>query len=101
MERPCGCSVRSTPSCSRTRRKEHLVEPKHYKRVSRPQGWISPVVLRGASIIGVWFPTTSGKTTTLGVELFGRVTPAIREALEREAAEMSGFLGQRCTPRFV
>jgi winged helix DNA-binding protein len=80
--------------------KEHLVEPKHYKRVYRPQGWISPVVLRGASIIGVWFPTTSGKTTTLRVELFGRMTPAIGEALVREAEAMGRFLGGRCAVRF-
>jgi hypothetical protein len=80
--------------------KEHLVEPKHYKRVYRPPGWISPVVLRGASIIGVWFPTTSGKTTTLRVEPFGRVTPAIREALDREAEAMGRFLGGCCAVRF-
>jgi winged helix DNA-binding protein len=70
------------------------------QRVYRPQGWISPVVLRGASIIGVWFPTTSGKTTTLRVELFGRVTPAIGEALVREAEAMGRFLGGRCAVRF-
>lgn len=81
--------------------KEHLVEPRHYKRVYRPQGWISPVVLRGASIVGVWFPKTSGKTTTLSVELFARPTPAMRKAIEREAGAMAAFLGQPCVARFA
>jgi uncharacterized protein YcaQ len=80
--------------------KEHLVDARFYKRVYRPQGWISPVVLRGGTIIGVWFPETAGKTTTLGVELFGRATPAIRRAIERDAEQMSTFLGLSCTARF-
>ena len=81
--------------------KEHLVEPKHYKRVYRPQGWISPVVLRGGAIVGVWFPSTTAKRLTLGVELFGRVSPAVREGVEREAEAMGRFLGVRCDARFA
>ena len=81
--------------------KEHLVEPTHYTRVYRPQGWISPVVLRGGSIVGVWFPTTSSGTTTLRVELFGRATPAMRKTIEREADALGMFLGQRCVARFA
>jgi len=37
---------------------------------------------------------------TLGVELFGRVTPAIREGVEREAEAMGRFRGVRCDARF-
>ena len=81
--------------------KEHLVDARFYKRVYRPQGWISPVVLRGGTIIGVWFPKSVGKTTTLAVELFGRATPAVRRAIEREADAMSAFLGTTCSPRFA
>jgi uncharacterized protein YcaQ len=80
--------------------KEHLVATKDYKRVYRPQGWISPVVLRGGTIAGVWFPRTLGQRMTLDVELFGRVTPALRLGIEREAAAMSRFLGVRCEPTF-
>src|SRR5262249_4851450 len=58
--------------------KEHLVDPRFYKRVYRPQGWISPVVLRGATIVGVWFPESLGATTLLRVEFFGRPTAAVR-----------------------
>jgi hypothetical protein len=80
--------------------KEHLVDARFYKRVYRPQGWISPVVLRGGTVIGVWFPESTGKKTTLGVELFGRATPSVRRAIEREAEQMSTFLGTACSPRF-
>lgn len=80
--------------------KEHLVDARFYKRVYRPQGWISPVVLRGGTIIGVWFPQTSGKKTTLVVELFGRGTPEVRRAIEREAEALGMFLGVGCSPRF-
>jgi hypothetical protein len=81
--------------------KEHLVDAKHYKRVYRPQGWISPVVLRGGTIVGVWFPKTSARTTTIAVELFGRATAGLRRAIEHEAAELGEFLGSRCTCRFA
>ena len=80
--------------------KEHLVAPKDYKRVYRAQGWISAVVLRGGTIVGVWFSRTSARAVTLDVELFGRVTPAIRQGIEREADAMGRFLGIRCEPRF-
>jgi hypothetical protein len=81
--------------------KEHLVGATHFARVYRPQGWISPVVLCGGSIAGVWFPKTSGKATTLSVELFGRPTLAMRKAIGREADAMGTFLGQPCVARFA
>jgi winged helix DNA-binding protein len=80
--------------------KEHLVDARFYKRVYRPQGWISPVVLRGGEIVGVWFPEGTGKATRLDVQLFRRATPAIRRAIEREGRAMSGFLGTTCTAAF-
>ena len=80
--------------------KEHLVEPKHYKRVYRPQGWISPVVMRGGAIVGVWFPEATGRDVTLDVHLFGRAGAALRQAVEREAEAMSVFLAAPCRARF-
>ena len=80
--------------------KEHLVPLKHYKRVYRPQGWISPVVLRGGAIIGVWFPESSGKSATLRVELFSPQTPSVRARIEREAEAIGRFLGTPCAARF-
>ena len=79
--------------------KAHLVGARFYKRVYRPQGWISPVVLRGGTIAGVWFPETAGTRTTLHVELFTRATAALRLAIAREAEALERFLGTACAVR--
>jgi hypothetical protein len=79
--------------------KEHLVDARFYKRVYRPQGWISPVVLRGSTIVGVWFSEASGKTAAVRVELFGRATPRLRRAIESEVEALGVFLGVRCQVR--
>jgi uncharacterized protein YcaQ len=81
--------------------KEHLVEPRHYKRVYRNAGWISPVVLLGGKVVGVWFPKTTVKTSTLDVQLFKRAPASMRRAIETEADALGRFLGVRCEARFA
>ena len=78
----------------------HLVDTAHYTRVYGPQGRISPIVLRGGTIIGVWFPKTDGPRTALDVQLFARTPRAVRQAIAREADAMAAFLGQPCEVRF-
>jgi len=80
--------------------KEHLVDARFYTRVYRPQGWISPVVLRGGTVAGVWFPTRVKGEMRVDVELFVRSTPAVRRAVEQEVEAMSQFLAVRCQVRF-
>jgi winged helix DNA-binding protein len=80
--------------------KEHLVERRYYKRVYRPQGWISAVVLQGGEIIGVWTPRATARTMAIEVELFGRAGATVRRAIGREVDEMSAFLGTRTAVRF-
>jgi uncharacterized protein YcaQ len=81
--------------------KEHLVDARFYKRVYRPQGWISPTVLQGGRIIGVWFQKPAAKDVMLDVQLFNAPTPAVRDAIAAESDAMSLFLGVRCVPRFA
>jgi pimeloyl-ACP methyl ester carboxylesterase len=81
--------------------KEHLVDPRHYKRVYRNQAWISPVVLLGGRVVGVWFPKTTHKTSTLDVQLFERSSTSIRRAIEAEADALGRFLGVRGEARFA
>jgi hypothetical protein len=76
--------------------KEHLVAPRYYKRVYRPQAWISPVVLLGGRIVGVWFSKSAGKTSTLDVQLFERAPASVHRAIEAEADALSQFLGMQC-----
>lgn len=81
--------------------KEHLVEPRYYKRVYRPQGWISPVVLIGGRIVGVWSPKTTGKSSTLDIQLFEPASATLRRGIEAEAAALGAFTGSRCEVRFT
>ena len=80
--------------------KEHLVSASGYKRVYRPQGWISAAVLRGGQIIGVWTTRSTGRTMAVDVELFGRASAAVRRAIAREVDELSRFLGTACVAGF-
>jgi len=81
--------------------KEHLVAARDYKRVYRPQGWISAVVLRGGRIIGVWTARATARTIAIEVELFGRANAAVRRAIARDVEEMSAFLEAATMARFV
>jgi hypothetical protein len=66
-----------------------LIPPKHYPRVSRTAGWISPVVLVGGVVAGVWSGTRSGDRYPLTVELFGRPSPALRRRVEAAAERVA------------
>lgn len=61
--------------------------------VSRPQGWISPVVIVDGQMIGVWEHETNRNQTTVKVGLFDKATPAIKQGIEAEAEQLATFLG--------
>src|SRR5207247_9992815 len=46
--------------------KSHLVDPGHYKRVYRPQGWLSPVVLVDGRVGGLWSHQREGGRLAAG-----------------------------------
>jgi hypothetical protein len=81
--------------------KDHLVEPRHYKRVYRNQGWLSPVVLVGGRIAGVWGLRAAARRLTADVELFGRASRQVRRAIEAEADAVGTFLGAGCEVAFL
>src|SRR5439155_7764 len=58
--------------------KSHLVDPGHYKRVYRPQGWLSPVVLVDGRVGGVWSHERKGARLSVRVTPFGRMSPTVR-----------------------
>src|SRR2546425_3377957 len=74
-------------------RKDHLIAPRHYKRVYRNQGWLSPVVLVGGRIAGVWFLRSTAKRLTADVEPFTRVPSTVRQRIAEEADAVGRFLG--------
>jgi len=79
--------------------KDHLIESRHYKRVYRNQGWITPVVLVDGRVAGIWSLATRGKAVAADVQMFAPVGRATRAAIERETAELAAFLGVKCDAR--
>ena len=62
-------------------------------RVHRQAGWVSPVVLVGGRIEGVWSHERKGARLLVEVEPFRRRSVRLREGVEAEAERLSAFLG--------
>jgi hypothetical protein len=60
------------------------------KAVSRAAGWISPVVIHGGRVVGVW-ELADG---TVGVRLFPEAAPAVRRGLDPEVEHLAACTGQ-------
>jgi len=82
--------------------KGHLVGPRHYKRVFRNQGWISPVVLVDGRVAGIWrhSPGRRGRLS-VSVELFAKSGSTLRERIEEQAERHGEFLGLRAELDFL
>ena len=80
--------------------KDHLVEPRFYKRVYRNQGWLSPVVLASGRIVAVWFLEERAKSFTVDVQPFGTLDAKARRGLAQEAEALGAFLGARCDVQY-
>lgn len=64
------------------------------KRIYRPQGWLTPVVVADGQFAGVWSWERKGKTLNISVEPFAaRVPKALRAGVEDEAERLTAFLG--------
>ena len=72
--------------------KGHLVERKHYQRVYRPQGWLSPVVLVDGSVKGIWKSEKRANRLSIRVEPFGTVSSEVRDRVEEEGEALGKFL---------
>jgi hypothetical protein len=83
------------------REKDHLLSAKHYKRVYRNQGWISPVVLINGTIAGVWSYKLQNKKLLVTIEPFGVLSRAIRADIAQEAEGLGKFYGTEVEPRFA
>jgi len=73
------------------REKDHLLSARHYKRVYRNQGWISPVVLIDGAIAGVWSHKLQNKKLVVEIEPFGKLSKAERGGIGREAEQLARF----------
>ncbi|HYN17517.1 MAG TPA: winged helix DNA-binding domain-containing protein [Actinomycetes bacterium] len=77
-----------------TRQAEHLMPGPFKARVYRPQGWLSPVLLVGGRMDGIWRQEASGKRLLVTIEPFAGPPPAwARRAAEAEAERLAAFTG--------
>jgi len=83
------------------RAKDHLLSKKHYKRVYRNQGWISPVVLIDGAVAGVWSYKFERKKLLVEIEPLGQFSQIIRAAIKREAERLAIFFASDLALRFV
>ncbi len=60
-------------------------------RVYRPQGWLSPVLLVGGRLHGVWSQAAKGRRLTVRIEPFTNVPATVRRAAEQEAERLAAF----------
>lgn len=70
-----------------------VLDPARLPQVSRPQGWISPVLLLGGRIAGTWEHQARDGATHVRVKLFGPGDEALRAAITAEAERLGAFLG--------
>jgi hypothetical protein len=73
---------------------ERLMPGPFKARVYRPQGWLSPVLLVGGSMDGVWRQEAKGRRLQVTIEPFAGPPPArIRRAAEAEAERLAAWSG--------
>ena len=82
------------------RDKSLLVSSVNYGRIYRKAARVSPVLLVDGCAAGIWSCTTRGSKLRLRVEPLGKVPKAVRAGIDREAADISRFLGVRVELEF-
>jgi len=76
-----------------TRQADNLLPGPFRSRIYRPQGWISPVLLVGGQMAGVWKHERKGTRLTVTFEPFAKLAKWAVNAAEAEAADLGRFLG--------
>jgi hypothetical protein len=71
----------------------HLMEGKHFPKIYRPQGWVSPVVLVDGRVAGVWKYAQEKNRLVINVENFALPSRPVLSRLQEEARHVGSFLG--------
>jgi hypothetical protein len=81
---------------------ERLMPGPFKARVYRPQGWLSPVLLVGGRMEGVWSQEVKGRRVQVTIEPFAGPLPAsVRRAAEAEAERLAGVAGGQLELRWA
>lgn len=73
----------------------HLMESKHFPKIYRPQGWVSPVVLVDGRVAGVWNYKQEKNRLVISVENFASFPRPVLTRLHEEAQHVGSFLGNK------
>src|SRR2546425_3924995 len=69
----------------------HLVEGAHHRRVYRPQGWLSPVVLVDGRVSAGWSHERTSRRLEVRVKSFDPLSADVRGAVRDEAEDLRRF----------
>jgi uncharacterized protein YcaQ len=75
-----------------TRQADHLLPGPFKDRVYRAQGWLSPVLLVGGRMDGIWRHEVKGRRLQVRIEPFTKLPAWARGGAEAEAERLAGFL---------
>jgi hypothetical protein len=71
--------------------KSHMVHDRHYKKIYRNQGWISPVILLDGKVIGTWSHKVTGKKRVIALRPFEKLPKSLNEQIESETRRITEF----------
>lgn len=77
------------------------LSPETKAKVYRTAGWISPVVLLGGRIEGVWEQEKRRDVITVKVEMFSPITTQHKKSIEAEVERLGAFLGATTEVTYV
>jgi hypothetical protein len=77
-----------------TRQAEHLMPGPYKDRIYRPQGWLSPVLLVGGRMDGIWRQEPKGRRLLVTIEPFADPPARVRRAAEAEAERLAAWTGR-------
>jgi hypothetical protein len=80
---------------------ERLIAQENQKKVYRPQGWVSAVVLVDGFIKGTWEHKVQSSKATISINLFSTPNNEIREKLAAEAERLGKFLNTPINLEFI
>src|SRR3989449_9282200 len=81
----------------RVKDKSHPVDLAPYQRGDRPPRGLSPLLLVGGPVVGVWSHERKGVRLSARITPFGRLSPMVRSRIKEEADDLGRFFGVRDT----
>jgi hypothetical protein len=78
-----------------TRQADHLTPGPFKERIYRPQGWLSPVLLVGGRMDGIWRQEANSRRLHVTIEPFTKLPAWARHAAEGEAERLAAWNGTR------